>query len=265
MKRSLVDAFRGQNVLVITLTGFAGKDTRHRLVDAAIEAGVRYIMPNEWSPDTANEALVADVFPFATKPPIRKKIATGGQGRAQYNAVTTGFWYEWSMAIARAYGFDFANKTVVFYDDGNTIIDTSTWPQVGRAVAALLSLPIESEDGGEKPLARYGDQQIYVDSLAVSQADIFMSVLQVTGTKAEDWNISHESSQQRYADGLEQMKQGQKVGFAKMMYTRVFFPEGCGSFSKSKGTVNDLLGLPKENLDGFTAIAIERSKQTQWV
>ena len=100
--------------------------------------------------------------------------------------MTTGFWYEWSLAIAPAYGFDFANKTFVFYDDGNTVIDTSTWPQVGRAVAALLSLPIESEDGSEKCLARYGNRQIYVDSSAVSQADMLKSVLRVTETKAEN-------------------------------------------------------------------------------
>ncbi len=43
------------------------KDTETKLIEAAGEAGVKWILPNEWAPDTANEALVKDVFVFAGK------------------------------------------------------------------------------------------------------------------------------------------------------------------------------------------------------
>ena len=62
-KSSLVNALRGQDVLVITLSGFAGKDIHGKLVDAAIETGVRYILPNERSPDTANESPKSSLLP----------------------------------------------------------------------------------------------------------------------------------------------------------------------------------------------------------
>lgn len=177
----------------------------------------------------------------------------------------TNFWYEWSLAIPPAYGFDFANKTVTFFDDGKTPIDTTTWPQIGRAVAALLSLPIEPENGTEPSLSSFGNSVIYLSSFNVSQRDIFASVLRVTGISAAEWKQSFEPSKERYKQGLEQIKHGQKIGFAKMMYTRVFFQDGSGDFSKSKGTVNALLGLPEEDIDEFTARAIERSQETQWV
>lgn len=90
------------------------------------------------------------------------------------------------------------------------------------------------------------------------------SALRVTGTNKDEWKITKESSQDRYANGLEMMKQGQRVGFAKAMYTRVFFPDGCGNFEDNKGTLNSLLGLPKENIDEATKRAIERSKLPQW-
>ena len=64
---TLVDALRGQDALVITLSGYAPKETEMQLVRAAGEAGVAWILPNEWSPDTANEALVKDVFVFQSK------------------------------------------------------------------------------------------------------------------------------------------------------------------------------------------------------
>lgn len=59
---------------------------------------------------------------------IRKSIED--LGKSAYIAVSTGFWYEWSLAIAPAFGFDFAKKSVTFFDEGETKISISTWPQV---------------------------------------------------------------------------------------------------------------------------------------
>jgi hypothetical protein len=133
-------------------------------------------------------------------------------------------------------------------------------------VAALLSLPVLPEEGdSEGCLSRFGNQQVYISSFAVSQKDIFESVLRVTGSAADEWSVAYEPSKGRYAQGIEEIKQGKKIGFAKMMYTRVFYQDGCGNFINSKGTVNSLLKLPDESLDEFTAKGIERSKEVQWV
>lgn len=51
-------------------------------------------------------------------------------GKSSYIAVSTGFWYEWSLAIPAGFGIDFANRAVTFFDEGRTKISTSTWPQV---------------------------------------------------------------------------------------------------------------------------------------
>lgn len=64
---ALVEALRGQHALVITLGGQAPKETEQALVKAAGEAGVPWILPNEWAPDTANEALIKDIFVFQSK------------------------------------------------------------------------------------------------------------------------------------------------------------------------------------------------------
>ena len=66
---TIVEALKGQDALVITLSGQTPnmKDIEMQLIDAAGEAGVPWILPNEWAPDTANEALVKDVFVFQPK------------------------------------------------------------------------------------------------------------------------------------------------------------------------------------------------------
>lgn len=181
-------------------------------------------------------------------------------GKSSYIALSTGFWYEYSLAIPRNYGFNFANRTVKFYNDGENKISTSTWPQVGRAVAAVLSLPIQPEEPNtEACLEKLKNRVVYTNSFTISQKDMLASALRVTGTKEEDWTITKEPATEVYTKGLEQLNQGKREAFADVLYSRIFFPDGAGNF-ESKGTLNSMLGLPKESLDEATKIAVERQK-----
>lgn len=102
---------------------------------------------------------------------------------------------------------------------------------------------------------------VYVNSFTVSQKDMLASVLRVTGEKKEDWTISKEASKERYTTGIKQMREGDKIGFAKMMYTRVFYPDGSGNTEAKKTQLNEVLGLKKEDIDLATKAAIERSNE----
>lgn len=90
------------------------------------------------------------------------------------------------------------------------------------------------------------------------------SALRVTGTKLGDWTITKESATERFTTGLAEIKEGKRIGFAKMLYTRVFYSDGCGDVEHNKGTINSLLNLPTEDIDEATKIAIERSKAPSW-
>ncbi|KAL8824040.1 MAG: hypothetical protein Q9170_008269, partial [Blastenia crenularia] len=87
--------------------------------------------------------------------------------------------------------------------------------------------------------------------------DMLDSLHRVLGTKDADWTITHEDSKERRAKGLEEMKQGMRTGFAKQMYTRVFWKDGVGDHESSKGLANGVLGLEKEELDEATKRAVE--------
>ena len=105
---------------------------------------------------------------------------------------------------------------------------------------------------------------MYVSSFTVSQKDMLDSVLRVTKTGIEDWKVTKESAKERYTKGVEVMQNGDRMGFVRMMYTRLFYPDDSGNFGKTKGTINDVLGLPEENLDEATEAAIQRSKEMSW-
>ena len=248
--------------MVITLTVFAAPGTEKRILEAAATAKVPWIFPNIWGIDISNESLSKETLVGDAANENLQHITNLGQ--SSYLAMITSFWYEWSLAIPLAYGFDFENRTVTMFDDGNTKITTSTWPQCGRAVASLLSLKVSPDGADDKSvcLDQFKNHWIYTSSFTVSQKDMLDSVLRVTNTKLDDWTVKHEPSQERYQAGLEQLKAGDRQnGFVKVLYTRVFFPDGTGNVEKSQGLHNDALGLPKEDLDEYTKLAIKRAEE----
>ena len=255
--QSLVEALKGQEVLAISLSVYTPKGTQERLIDAAVEAGVRYIMPNEWGNDASNKEVGKDVFLGDRMAGIRKHLEDAGGDKTQWISLTCSFWYEFSLAGTELrYGFNFDKKAVTFFDDGNKKINTSTWPQVGRAVAALLSLKVYPDDESDKSpcISQWARKSVYISSFFVSQKDMFASVLRVMGDKEEDWKVSYESSKERYADGLQKMQQGDMSGFGKLLYSRVFYPDKAAQYNEK--LENKVLGLPDEDFDGATQEAV---------
>lgn len=172
-----------------------------------------------------------------------------------------GFWYEFSLGGGEErYGFDFKKRSVTFFDDGTTKINTSTFAQCGRAMAAFLSLPLLPEDeNDERPtIAKWDNKVFRISSFLVSQKDIFESVKRVTGTTDSDWKISYEDSAERYKGAVEAWKTGDFRGFVRFMYTAVWSPNSGGDYGTPKGLLNEVLALPEEDLDEATREAIRR-------
>jgi hypothetical protein len=256
---SLVSALKGQQFLIVTMSVMAPRDTQSKLIQAAAKAGVPYVMPNWYGSDFANEELGNAIRLGTVAKAAVEEIES--LGVSKWIALGCGFWYEFSLAGGEIrYGFDFHDKTVTFYDDGNTKFITTTWEQCGRAMAALLSLPELPVDENDKSLtlSHFSNGVVYISSFLISQKDMFESIKRVTGTTDTDWKVSYEPSEKRYQDGSEAMKKGDMSGFGKMLYARVLFPNGDGDFSPKLH--NKLLGLPQEDLDTRTKVAVEMAE-----
>ncbi|KAF2729696.1 NAD(P)-binding protein [Polyplosphaeria fusca] len=249
---TLVPILTGQDFLIITLSAFAPPETQPKIVAAAVKAGVKYVMPNVYGADIFNETLAATETYTANAIAACKDIEAQG---ATHITVCCSFWYEWSLGLFEQwYGFNIRDKTVTLFDDGTTKINTSTWDQCGRAVAALLSLPVS---GASPCLEDWDNKPLYISSFLVSQRDMLDSLHRVMGTKDADWKIKYEGSRKRYDDGRKEMAEGVRTGFVKSMYSRIFFQSGEGDYETTKGLANGVLGLPKEDLDEATKRTVD--------
>ena len=97
---------------------------------------------------------------------------------------------------------------------------TTDSSQAGRAIAALPSLPIKPEGSNKEAcLENFKNKVVYINSFTVSQKDMLESALRVTGTKEDDWTIAKEPAQERYSNGIKEIQEGKRIGFAKMSST----------------------------------------------
>ncbi|CZR70127.1 uncharacterized protein PAC_20028 [Phialocephala subalpina] len=204
----LVDAMKGQEALIIALPAMADPGAQNKLIDAAVEAGVRYIMPNECGQNHSNESLCKETIIGLNVLAIREYIERVGQGKTHGISFTSGFWYEHSLVGSELrYGFNLDKKTLVLFDDGHIKICTTTWKQSGDAIAKLFALKIHPDNDNDTclTLSQFEDEAVLVNSFTVSQCDVFQSVLRVIGDKESGWTITHENSQERYQGAVKLM------------------------------------------------------------
>jgi hypothetical protein len=254
-EESIVEALKGHDFLIITLGSRVAPTLHATIVNAGAKAGIQYIMPNVYGYDILNDQLNED---FVYGPVTRQSIKDVEASGADYIALCCGFWYEWSLPTGENFlGFDLDSKKVILFDDGNTKINSSTLTQCGRAVAALLSLPLKKETADKPAIEDWKNRGLYVSSFLVSQRDILDSLHRNLGTSDSDWTIVYESSKERTEAALVELQKGNFLAFPKALYTRVFYPNGDGNYETSRGLDNAVLSLEKEDLVECTKIVLE--------
>ncbi|KAM7204729.1 hypothetical protein V8F20_003513 [Naviculisporaceae sp. PSN 640] len=259
-EESIVNALNGQDYLVITMSVLAPPDNHHKLVAAAAKAGIKYIMPNVYGyVSLDNEELNKSTLVGPTYVAGIKDVEAHG---AKWTGVTCSFWYEYSLAAGPNYfGFDIPSRTATLYSpSGQTRINTTTHPQVGRAVASFLSLPIYPTSPTETSptISKWFNKPLHISSFYISQREMLDSIQRVTGTSDADWTIKYADPTESYHEGLRILGEGgpnARVGFGKALYARIFMPD-ADPLRTVEGIVNEELGLPKEDLDDFTRLAL---------
>lgn len=255
-RASLVNALKGQDCLIVTMSVMAPPDSTKALYEAAAEAGVPWVVPNEYGGDASNAEANKDMILGPRKAQERKIITDAGV--SSWVGIACGFWYEFSLGGGTSrYGFDFPNKTIKWFSEGDVNLCTSTFPQVARALATVLSLKVLPDNESDKSLTldSFRNDFVRIASFCVSQKDMWESVLRVTGDKAEDWTQSTVDIHEWYADGMARFQKGDMTGFGQLLYARVFYPDAPGDMSDRLD--NQKLGLPTEDLDDFTRKAVE--------
>lgn len=172
----LVDAFKGQDALVSALPG--RPYTVHlRMIDAAVQAGVKRFIPSEYGNNTCTAA--ADLVPlYGDKAKVLAYLKTK-ESTGFWTAIHTGQFFDWGLESGWL-DYHLKEKRVTIYNSGDKLWSTTNIATVAAAVVKVLLKPDETKN---KPM--------FVASFAISQLQLLEELERADGTS---WEVQRMTS-----------------------------------------------------------------------
>jgi len=133
---SLTAALKGIDGLVSTVAAEAS-ETQIALINAAIAAGVKRFIPSEYgscstSPRVQSLPFYAQIFK------IKQYLQENAKaGKLTWTVLACGAFLD--FLFGRALLLDFSNHKATLYDEGNNRISSTSLPNVGKAIAGILT------------------------------------------------------------------------------------------------------------------------------
>ncbi|KAH7388957.1 hypothetical protein BKA64DRAFT_735099 [Cadophora sp. MPI-SDFR-AT-0126] len=224
---SLTSALKGQDAVVSTVgtDGFQGQAI---LIDAAIAAGVKRILPSEFGSDYSNPksaALPVFGYKVAIRKHLEDKIAAGAN--ITYTYVVNSLFLDWGIDVG--FLLDLKSAEPKLYNGGEYIFSTTTLASVGQAVVGVLSHPEETKN-----------RTVYVQDLVISQKRVLELAQKVAPEKK--WTPVNASLQDLEKWAYGKLAEGDYSMPVMLSFINVgMFQDGYGSrFEKLD---NELLGV----------------------
>jgi len=122
-------------------------------------------------------------------------------------------------------------------------------PQVGRAVARLLSLPVHASSlPSSASLSDYKNKYVYINSFSVTHNAVLAALERATGTTPSDWTVTHIPVDQFIQEGRDKFAKGDWLGMVNVLYGCTF-KRGLGDQFHGREVANEKLGLKEDDLD----------------
>jgi len=236
---SLTAALEGQDALVSAVASFAVPSQR-LLIDAAVKAGVKRIIPSEFGCNLHN-ANARALPVYANKVHIEEYLdELAVKGLTSYTLIFNGPFLDWGLRSGTF--INFKERKAEIYDGGDQLISTSRLSTAGKAVRRVLTHPRET-----------ADRAIFVKDIDVSQNQLLALAQQLT--PGEEWDVKHVSSAELEKESLEQI-QKKKVTPATMLgliKRTIFSPEFGNHFEHVHNAVLGIRGITEPDLEELVA------------
>ena len=229
---ALTAALKGQDAVIVATASEAVQE-QYPLIDAAVAAGVKRIIPSEFGSDLENEK--ARKLPLLSGKAqvqgyIIEKAKTSG---LTYTVVYNNAFLDWGLE--NGFLLQTADYNPVLLDGGNLPFSTTTLSTVADAVTAVLNKPNETRNRG-----------VYIQDLVITQNQLLALAKQLAPEKP--WQETHVKLEEALASSLAQLAEG-KVDMkilTPVLWTAIMGPGYGGKFEK---TDNELLGLKGKTLE----------------
>ncbi len=144
-------------------------------------------------------------------------------------------------------GYDIMRQKATIWDSGEIRFSVTTHPRVAASVVQVFSRVKET-----------ANKYLYISSFETSMNEILASLEKATG--GQKWEVTHVSSEEEIIHGREALLRGDFMGAGKLALA-ASFKGGLGAdFASEETLANEMIGLPKEDLDIVIAEVAKSAK-----
>jgi hypothetical protein len=167
-------------------------DDQKTIIDAAVEAGVKFFMPSEFGLANTHPLLQRDFPIFADKNRIQAHLeGYRQQGKIDYALLFVGLWLDWGI---QGFILDVKNKTVGLWDGGERPISMTTMASIGKAVVGVLEGKVK------------GKREVRVKDINIPQKRLYELAAEVVGK--DRWQVKTVDTARVAAVASEKLRQG---------------------------------------------------------
>ncbi|PGH27414.1 hypothetical protein AJ80_00892 [Polytolypa hystricis UAMH7299] len=235
---SLVKAFSGQDVVASTIAPAALPD-QIKLIDAAIEAGVKRFIPSEYAGDTRIKAI-HPLIPFSVFKFQVFEHLVKNQDKIEWTVFATGAFVDVTLKTGFL-GFDIANTTAKAWDDkyADATFSATRLPTVAKVVAQSLSPSLAPKTA---------NQYIFVREATLSLRDLLSALEKATGSTFTRNDVDFASAAE---EGLAKLSRGDVSGLTYIVISYLINPQSATDFDAAGVVSNHLFDLPEVELQSI--------------
>ncbi|KAL4924257.1 aromatic alcohol reductase [Aspergillus undulatus] len=227
----LTSALTGQDAVICTFSPSAVL-AQIPLIHACVAAGVKRIIPSEFTADISNPNAAA-LPQYAPQLQIHSLLqeVTKANPKFSYTSIRNGVFLDWGLALG--FQVDFRSDNPPFYDGGDRPFSTTTLGTVARAVVAVL-------DADERRLGATRNKALYVHDVVTTQRQLLgLARGLAPGRKWDPVAVSTEEMERVARENYGRAKRDLEGLMG--LFVRAVFGEGFGGcFGRVD---NELLGL----------------------
>jgi putative NADH-flavin reductase len=228
----LVSAFQGQDVVLNAITSLSVSE-QHRIIDAAVTAGVKRYVPSEFGLNNLNPAAQALSPVFKEKGEVLTYLKSKQDTGLSWTSFACGMWLKWSLEH-NFLGLNYAERKFKVWDDGEGFFSTTTIEDTAAAVVAALKKPDET-----------ANQLLFISNFATTQNELFAAIEEQMGEKFEREYVK---SAEIIEDAHKRLAEGDRLAAYATIETGFVTGRYSGHLEKEGPLANELLGVPKRQL-----------------
>lgn len=222
------------------------------IIDAAIAAGVKFLIPSSWGIDMRNEFL-AKLPPLIGKKKMEDHLHTrGAAGDISYAIINTAFLMDW--VLANSIMLPLAGGTMYVFDGGDVKMSGTLLDDVGKATVNAIK---KREDPAVK------NRILFVHS-ALCSLNIFLKAARAAD-RNKKWDVVDVSADELIAKSWAAYNEGKRdVATMRGFIGPAAYGKGLAEF---KHVDNDLLGvkaLSEKELDEIIAYYVNNGKDGKY-